>query len=154
MNPRVLLGAGIFLAALVVGIVVLVTGGSKDDSGDGGNQRPVRAQLTLERAVDPEAGSPELIVSLREQRLNTLDTTDGEASVLLRCVNKRGGETVRQMHDWPLEEEVGFSPHVHQPIRSEVLDDLRSCRMTGKTIYFTARVKGRIPPFSEQRTSR
>lgn len=141
-NPRILVAVGVLLVAVAV-VVVLVAGGSGEDT-----DRPLRttrAQLTLESAVQPESGYPELIVSLPEQRLNTLATSGGARSVLLRCVDKRGDQTIRQKHGWPLQEEVGFFPHVHQPIQPQVLRDLGGCRMTGNGIQFTAQVNGRVP---------
>lgn len=142
-NPRVLLAAALAVAALVIGAVVLVAGGSED--ADDKPLRTTRAQLTLERGVQPDTGYPELVVSLPEQRLNTTATTGGATSVLLRCVDKRGDEAIRQKHGWPLQEEVGFSPHVHQPVGPKVLKSLRACRMTGTGVDFNVRVRGEIP---------
>lgn len=141
-RPRILITAGVLLVALVVAVVILGAGGN----GEGPRKavRTVRAQLTLERAVQPETGQPELIVSLPERRLNTLETSHGATSVLLRCVDRRGAETIRQRHDWPLQEEVGFSPHVHQPAGPRVLNGVRGCRITGRGVDFTARERGRV----------
>lgn len=145
MSPRIALAGGVLLVAIVIGVVALLAGGSE---GDADKPAPtVRAQLKLERGTVPETGGTELIVSQPQARLNTLETSGGATTVLLRCVDKQGAEAVRQKHPWPLQEEVGFSPHVHQPIRPEVLNALRECRMTGKGIHFTARVQGRVPAF-------
>lgn len=150
-NPRVLIAAAVLLTALVaVAAVVLLAGGSEDDT-EGPVRaatplRTVRSELTLERAVVPTTGRPEeLLVSLPDQRLNTLATTGGETSVLLRCVDKGGAATLSQKVAWPLLEEVGFPPHIHQPIRPQVLDGVRGCRLTGPGIDFSGRVSGRVP---------
>ena len=108
--------------------------------------RTVRSALTLERVVLPTTGQPEeLVVSLPEQRLNVPETTGGETTVLLRCVDEGGAEKLRQMVGWPLLEEPGYPPHIHQPIRPDVLESVRSCRLTGTGIDFEGRVPGRVP---------
>ena len=92
-----------------------------------------------------EAGYDELVVNLPDRRLNTIETTGGATSVLLRCVDKNGRETIRQRHDWPPLEEYGHpSTHVHQPAAENVLDNLHACRMTGRGINFEGRVRGRL----------
>ena len=136
--------------------VVFVAGGSEDATDNaartGGSVsaeksfRTVRSELTLERAVLPTTGQPEeLVVSLPEQRLNVPETTGGETRVLLRCVDKGGAEKLRQMVRWPLLEEPGYPPHIHQPVRPDVLESVRSCRLTGTGIDFEGRVPGRVP---------
>ncbi len=42
-------------------------------------------------------------------------------------------------------EEPGFPPHIHQPAPPEVLNSVRSCRLTGTGIDFTDAVSGRPP---------
>ncbi len=133
------------MVTLLVAVVVAVfaTGGS---DGGGGPAGVARASLKLERAVLPETGRPELLVSLPEERLNTLATTGGRTSVLLRCVDRGGAVTVRQRHPWPLLEEVGYPPHVHQPALPKVLAALGGCRMVGNRIDFAGRVpRGGLP---------
>ena len=133
-DPRVLFGRVVLLSALVAGSC---GGGTDSPSGDTDRpDRAVRAELTLERAGPPTTAQPELLVSLPDARLNNLRTSGGETSVLLRCVDKAGRVTIRQNHEWPLLEELGFAPHVHQPATPEVLDSLRSCRLTGNGIDF------------------
>lgn len=139
-NPRILVATGVVLAALIA--VVVAAGGSGDGETAG---KPVRAKLTLERAVQPEAGNVELVVSLPDRRLNSPDTTGGATSVLLRCADRNGRVTIRQRHKWPLVEETGYPPHIHQPAVPEVLDGLRSCRITGPGVAFAGRVAGRLP---------
>jgi len=131
-NPRVRLAILVLLVA-GVGLGVLVTAGSGGDAPDA----PVRAELTLKRTVLPTTGQPELLVSLPDERLNTLETTDGETSVLLRCVDDAGEVAIRQRHDWPLVEEAGYPPHIHQPERVQVLDRVRACRLVGNGLDFS-----------------
>ncbi|MGH3992833.1 MAG: hypothetical protein ACRDSN_10275, partial [Pseudonocardiaceae bacterium] len=69
----------------------------------------------------------------------------------LRCVDRSGRVTIRQRHKWPLVEETGYAPHIHQPAVPEVLDGLRSCRITGPGVAFAGRVAGRLPAFQPVR---
>jgi len=138
------------LAALVVGVILAAGGsggggsGGKPERGSGG--KPVRAKLILERGVQPESGYEEVIVSLPSQRLNNPGTTGGATSVLLRCFDKHDRMTIHQRHHWPLVEERGYPPHIHQPAVAKVLNGLGSCRLTGPGIDFAGRVAGRLPP--------
>ncbi len=143
-NPRILIVAAVASAAVVAVAAAILVG---DGSGDRADEqpRPVRSQLTLERYVLPTTGRPELIVSLPDQRLNVLETTRGATSVLLRCADGAGAERIRRHTGWPLLEEPGLAPHIHQPIRPDVLDVIRSCRLTGPGIDFSGRVPGRVP---------
>ncbi len=134
-NPRVRLAILVLLVA-GVGLGVLVIAGSGGDAPDAPDA-PVRAQLTLERTVLPTTGQPELLVSLPEERLNTLETTDGETAVLLRCVDDAGEVAIRQRHAWPLVEEAGYPPHIHQPARVKALDRVRACRLVGDGLDFS-----------------
>ena len=144
-NPRALLAAGVLVMAVVAGVVLLtVAGGDSDGEGEG-PPRPVRASLTLEQFARLDTGEPELLVSLATPQLNTLDTTGGETVVLLRCSDSAGATIIRQPAEWPLEEEVGFLPHIHQPASREQLDSVRACTLTGPGIAFEGRVAGRLP---------
>jgi len=86
-----------------------------------------------------------LVVSLLDTRLNDPATTGGETSVLLRCVDEAGGEVLRQPNDWPLLEEPGFPPHLHMPVRPDLIGRLRGCRLTGSGIDFEGSVPGTLP---------
>jgi hypothetical protein len=126
-----LLAAAVVLTAALAAVAVAAAGGF-----DGGTDGPLRAQLIIERSVLPTTGQPELLVSLPDQRLNSLETTGGETGVLLGCADEAGAVTIRQQHEWPLLEEEGFPPHVHQPAAAQQLDSVRSCRLTGNGIDF------------------
>ena len=148
-NARVWLAAAVLAGAPVVAVVVLAAGGSGGGgpSGGGAQERTatVHGRLTLEQAIAPDTGGRELLVSLQDRRLNTLDTTGGATSVLLRCVDKSGEQTVRQEWTWPLIEEPSYPPHIHQPALPKVLRSLRSCRLTGDGIDFVGLPRGRLP---------
>lgn len=143
-NPRVLLAGALLAVAVVVVTGVLAVGGS---GGEGDKpDAPVRAKLTLEQYTRPDTGATELLVSLRETRLNTPDTTGGARTVLLRCVDEGGAPTIRARTKWPLLEESGYPfPHVHHLADRRLLSRVRGCRLTGPGIDFEGRVPGRLP---------
>ena len=149
-NPRILFAAAAVAAAAAAGVALAVATGGSDDEEPGGATaaRVVRAQLALERFRRPDTGEFELLVSLTQPRLNTLDVTGGAQAVLLRCVDLAGAEAVAQQIQWPLLEEAGYPPHAHQPLDRRVVGRIRSCRMTGPGIDFRGRVPG-PPPVSE-----
>ena len=145
-NPRVLIAVGALTAVVAVGVVALALGGSDDD--EGGDT--VRARLTLERFEQPGSGTPELLVSLPDKKLNVPETTDGETSVLLRCVDSGGAVRLRRPTGWPLLEELGYPlPHIHQPASPAVLRSIRACRLTGPGMNLAGRVPGRLPPAAQ-----
>lgn len=141
-NPRILLAAGLVVIALVLLVVILPSAGGGDDAAP----RIVRAPLTLEQYTRPDTGASELLISLPATQLNTLETTGGETSVLLRCVDGGGGQAIREPTGWPMLEEAGYpTPHLHRPAQQRVLSTIRSCRLTGPNIDFAGSVPGRLP---------
>ena len=143
-NPRLLLAGGLAIAAVVMGGVVLagVGGGSGDESA---KPRVTRAALTLERASRPDAGGEELLVSLPVAHLNTPEINNGESVVTLRCVDSSGATAVERPVDWPLPEEEGLAPHIHEPAQEAVLDSIRGCTLKGAGIDFGAATSGPLP---------
>lgn len=145
-NPRVLIAGGVVLASVAVGGVALSLGGGSGGGDDRDRALPVaRAKLTLERFTPPGAAGPELLVSLSVPRLNTLAVTGGARTVTLRCVDAEGRTAITRPADWPLLEETGYAPHIHQPAIPRLLDSIRACRLTGPGIDFEGRVAGRAP---------
>jgi len=140
-NPRVLIAAGVALAALAVVVVVLSLAGGETSSDDGDRPlRVVRATLTLERVPASGSTPPELLVSLPSERLNTPEATGGARAVTLRCLDARGAVVLSGPADWPLLEEPGFPPHTHQPVNSQLLDRISACSLTGPGIDFDGQV--------------
>ncbi|MFP5361199.1 MAG: hypothetical protein ACLGI5_00545 [Thermoleophilia bacterium] len=139
-NPRVLLAGGVALVALaIVAGLSLTTGGSSDER----DRTPsiLRARLTLEKLTAPGATAPELLVSLADPELNTADVTGGARVVSLRCFDDSGSVAIRRVVDWPLIEEPGYLPHIHQPASQRLLASIRACRLTGPGIDF----EGQLP---------
>lgn len=142
-NVRIVVAAAVGTAA-VAALAIVLAGGSDGGEGPQAPVRTQRATLVLERAEHP-AGHEELIVSLRDERLNTPATAGGASSVLLTCVDDRGRVTIRERQPWPLQIEPGYPPHAHQPAEREILDSLRRCRLLARGIEFEGRVSGRLP---------
>ena len=144
-NPRALLAVGVVVVTVLAGVVLLtVVGGDSGDERDG-PQRPVRAALTLEQFDRPDTRERELLVSLSAPQLNTLEVTGGERVVLLQCSDHTGATIIRRPSEWPLLEEEGFLPHIHQPASRQQLDSIRACTLTGPGIDFAGRVAARLP---------
>jgi hypothetical protein len=164
-NPRVLLAAAVVVTAAVLAAVLLpgAGGGSPGNnttastgkttgqgvsSANPGVDPPlhiVHAKLTLEQFKRLDTGKRELLVSLPGSQLNSEDLTGGTAVVWLRCFDGSGTMIVRQPYDWPLLEEAGYPPHMHQPATARMLRTVRNCRLTGPGIRFEGRVTGRLP---------
>lgn len=143
-NPRVLLAAGVALIALVIVVGLSLTSGGSSDERDR-TPRIVRGELTLEKFTAPGATQPELLVSLADPELNTLDVTGGERVVSLRCFDDSGSVVIRRVADWPLLEEPGYLPHIHQPANRRLLQSVRACRLTGPGIDFEGQLAAGAP---------
>lgn len=144
-NPRALFAAGVVVVAVVVGVVLLAFAGrDSDDEGDA-PRRPVRAELVLEQFTRLDTGERELLVSLSAPQLNTLEVTGAERVVLLQCSDGAGSTIIRRPSEWPLLEEEGYLPHIHQPASRTQLDSIRACSLTGPGIDFEGRVSGDLP---------
>lgn len=116
--------AGTLLVAVVGGAVLLTLAGGESGGESGEPRHPVRAELRLEQFMRLDSGERELLVSLAAPQLNTLAVTGGERVVLLRCVDSAGAPLVRRPTQWPLLEEEGFLPHIHQPASRKQLDSV------------------------------
>jgi hypothetical protein len=144
-SPRTLFAAAVVVVAALVGIAVLPRLGS-----DGGSasepRRTVRSGLTLESFRRPDTGKRELLVSLAVPRLNRPDLLGGAPPLVwLRCFDGSGAQVSRLPVDWPLLEEEGYAPHIHQPADARLLASVRTCRLTGPGVVFEGRVSGRLP---------
>jgi hypothetical protein len=100
--------------------------------------------LIVERWTN-DKGAPELIVSLTEKELNTLETTDGKRTVRLRCKGREGQAVLDDTPKWPFITEKGYEyPHVHQPATAEQVQRADSCRLGVDDLSLEADVEGAL----------
>lgn len=101
--------------------------------------------LSVERWTN-DAGTPELIISLGAQDLNTLETTNGSRTVRLECVGRDGQVVLDAEQRWPfVDEEPGYdSPHAHQAASREQLQRADRCRLRGTRVPLEASVTGAL----------
>jgi hypothetical protein len=127
----------VLIAAVMATVVVWAapSGGGEDS-------------LIVERATSP-TGAPELLVSLGEDDLNTLDSTNGKTAVRVECLGREGQVVLEAEHKWPFGNEPGYDyPHVHQAASREQLRRADRCRIQGTSVRLDADVKGPGAPGS------
>jgi hypothetical protein len=101
-------------------------------------------RLLVERATS-RAGTPELIVYLGDEDLNTLETSKGKRAVRLECLGRRGHVLLEATKRWPFVNERGFAyPHVHQPASVGQLHRVDRCRLRGTRVRLEADVEGAL----------
>jgi hypothetical protein len=100
--------------------------------------------LIVERWTN-DKGTPELIVSLVEDDLNTLKATNGKRTVSLSCVGRQGQAVLEAEPKWPFITERGYDyPHVHQAATSEQVQRADSCRLRVSRVSLEADVEGAL----------
>jgi cbb3-type cytochrome oxidase subunit 3 len=101
--------------------------------------------LIVERATGI-TGSPELIVYLEDDELNTLRTTHGRRTVRVECLGRQGQVVLDAKRRWPfIDDEPGFdSPHIHQAASREQLQQADRCRLRGTFVRLEADVRGTL----------
>jgi hypothetical protein len=110
----------------------------------GGDEKNDGQSLIVERATAAN-GAPELLVSLGDDDLNTLETTNGEKVVRVECVARNGEVVLDAKQRWPFVDEPEFDyPHAHQPASREQLQRAYRCGLRGTRIRLEADVKGAL----------
>jgi hypothetical protein len=101
--------------------------------------------LIVERATGI-TGSPEFIVYLEDDDLNTLKTTHGRRTVRVECLGREGQVVLDSTQRWPfINNEPGFdSPHIHQVASREQLQQADRCRLRGTSVRLEADVEGTL----------
>jgi hypothetical protein len=100
--------------------------------------------LIVERWTN-DKGAPELIVSLPEEELNTLKTTEGKRTVHLRCIGRQGQAVLDATPKWPFITEAGYEyPHVHQAATAEQVQRADNCRLRADDLNLEADVEGAL----------
>lgn len=103
-------------------------------------------RLIVERAINRD-GARELIVSLTEKGLNTLETTKGKRLVRVECVGRDGKLVLAAEQRWPFPYERGYDyPHAHQAANREQLRRADRCRLRGTSVPLEAEVQGALAP--------
>jgi hypothetical protein len=99
--------------------------------------------MIVERATGV-TGSPELIVYLEDDNLNTLKTTHGRRTVRLECLGREGQVVLDSKQRWPfINNEPGFdSPHIHEAASEEQIQQVERCRLRGTGVRMEADVQG------------
>ncbi|MFN2488964.1 MAG: hypothetical protein ABR529_04360 [Actinomycetota bacterium] len=126
---------GVLIAAVMATplMVWTATSGVDDDQ-----------SLVVERATSP-TGAPEFIVSLAEDDLNTLGTTNGKRAVRVECLSREGQVVLQAKQRWPFDNEPGYEyPHAHQAASSEQLRRADRCRLQGTHVRLDADVEGAL----------
>jgi hypothetical protein len=123
------------LISIFMAAPLLVWAGSS-----GGDEK----SLIVERATSL-TGAPELIVSLGDEDLNTLGTTDGKGAVRVECLGREGQVVLTAEQRWPFINEPGYDyPHVHQAASRKQLQQADTCRLRGTRVRLEADVKGAL----------
>jgi hypothetical protein len=101
--------------------------------------------LVVERSTS-DAGKPELIVSLLEKELNTLDTTNGKRAVRIECLTSDGRVVLNARQKWPFRNrERGYDyPHTHQTATLEQRQRADRCRLRGTRVPLETDVEGAL----------
>jgi hypothetical protein len=120
-------GLAVLLAALVVAPLAIWGGSSlwDDDEED---------ELRIE-TLRAGGGDPELVVSLPDDDLNTLETSGGKPSVTFECLDASGAVELRVEHLFPFTDTDGGvqPPHVHQRLSRRQLSAIERCRLEDTT---------------------
>ena len=100
--------------------------------------------LMVERWIGV-SGTPELLISLGEEDLNTVETTDGRRAVRVECVDREGQVILDSEQEWPFVKEAGYEyPHAHQEATREALQRADRCRLRGTRVRLEAEVEGAL----------
>lgn len=129
-------------AAMPIGfaVVLVVTPLAVWAATSSGDRNP----LSVDRA-NALTGAPELLVSLVDATVNTLATTDGEATIRVRCIDRDGRLVLDAQQKWPFVHERGYEyPHAHQLASVEQVLQADRCTVSGPRIRMEADVKGRL----------
>jgi hypothetical protein len=90
-------------------------------------------------------GVPELLVSLGDKALNSLETTNGKKVVRVECVDREGKVVLDAEQRWPFIYELGYEyAHTHQQATREQLQRANRCRVLGTRMRLEAGVKGAL----------
>lgn len=91
-------------------------------------------------------GAPELLVSLGEDDMNSLKTSNGKKVVRVVCVGRDGQVVIDRKKEWPFVYERGYDyPHAHVLASRAQVRRAQRCRLRGTRVLLEADVEGRLP---------
>jgi hypothetical protein len=101
--------------------------------------------LIVERSTS-SAGTPEFIVSLAEDDLNTLKMTNGRKAVRLQCFGREGQVVLAARQRWPFRSrERGYDyPHTHQAASAGQVQRADRCQLRGTRVRLETDVEGAL----------
>jgi hypothetical protein len=101
--------------------------------------------LMVERSTS-RTGAPEFILTLGEDDLNTLETTNGKRAVRVECLGREGQMVLDAKQRWPFRsKEPGYDyPHTHQAASRQQLQQADRCRLRGTRVRLEAEVEGAL----------
>ena len=124
-----------FTIALVAAPLIVWTASSGGDD----------AQSLMVERYTSVTGAPELLVSLGEDDLNTLEATDGKRTVRVTCRGRQGQAVLDASQKWPFVLEKGYEyPHAHQAASPEQVQRADRCRLLGTGVRLEADVEGSL----------
>jgi hypothetical protein len=101
--------------------------------------------LMVERFKNVTTDAPELLISLGDEELNTLETTGGKKSVRIECTGRQGQRVLTARQKWPFIRERGYEyPHAHQAATPEQVQRADECRVQGTRVILEADVEGAL----------
>ena len=100
--------------------------------------------LKVERFTST-TGAPELLVSLGDEVLNTVEGTGGERTVRIECTGRDGKRLLEGEQKWPFIRERGYEfAHAHQAATPEEVQRADRCRVVGTRVTLEADVEGAL----------
>ena len=134
LSARSVAPAGLLVAVIAAPLVIWTASSGGED-----------AALSVERYVNDKTNEPELLISLREEGLNELSTTDGKRTVRIECTGRDGSSVLTAIQKWPFIVERGYEdPHAHQPASKEQTRLADRCRLRGTEQTLEADVEGAL----------
>ena len=134
LNLKAVAPAVFTVAVIATPLVLWTTASGGDDKA-----------LMVERYKNEKTNAPELLISLGDEELNTLDTTGGKKTVRIRCLDRDEQPLLTGRQKWPFILERGYEyPHVHQAATAEQVQRADECRVQGTRVKLEADVEGKL----------
>jgi hypothetical protein len=134
VNVRAVAPLALIVAVIAVPLVLWTASSGGEDEFD----------LKVERFTSV-TGAPELLVSLGDEVLNTLEETEGERTVRIACSSRDGKPLLDGEQKWPFIREKGYEfAHTHQAATPEEVQRAARCRVLGTRVTLEADVEGAL----------